>query len=299
MIGLLLWLHLVFTSSNEAQNSSDHSSIIEMDSMPDFDGGIELLNLVDTVPLPSVSCYTEVLFSLDTDCVETTDDELKKISLRLTKCYFNITGRLEQFPYHFPEEHQTGEMSAQVYAIYTTMKLHWRNICMFMKQLVFTEEASRSLVDLLDGMIKETASLRRLQQQLEDMSERLNQSVTDVRTQFSKVVKELDILLNISGFDTTVVAIFEYINQAIQILEHAKFYLSIGVTVSVISLFLPGFVGPITFATIVAIWIDKYILPKLGLTHAVFRGMFKATYVIFCCGFPVMKIVKMFRTHQH
>ena len=303
MIGLLLAAVAARASENETQTSQSDALVADLrsgmkmsevvdDALVDFDGALELINLIDTVPFPSISCYTDVLFSVSTDCATTTDDELRTLALRLTKCYFNITGRLDQYPYEAPEEDQTGEMSAQVYAIYTTMKLHWRNICMFMKQIVFTEEASKSLVELLHGMIKETMSLRKLQRQLQEMSERLNKSVSEVRTQFGKVSRELDVLLSVAGFDTTFIAIFEYIDLAISIVEQAKFYLAIGVTVSVISLFLPGLMAPMLFVTAVSVAIDRILGRFSGWNGSIFRASFKLTYLIVCCAFPVIRIVR-------
>ena len=301
MIGLLLAAVAARSIDNETDASQSDALVADLrrkmsevadDALVDFDGALELINLIDTVPFPSISCYTDVLFSVSTDCATTTDDELRTLALRLTKCYFNITGRLDQYPYQAPEDDQTGEMSAQVYAIYTTMKLHWRNICMFMKQIVFTEEASRSLVELLHGMIKETMSLRKLQRQLQEMSERLNKSVADVRTQFGKVSRELDTLLSVAGFDTTFIAIFEYIDLAISIVEQAKFYLAIGVTVSVISLFLPGLMAPMLFVTAVSVALDRILGRFSGWNGSIFRASFKLTYLIVCCAFPVIKIVR-------
>ena len=170
---------------------------------------------------------------------------------------------------------------------------------MFMKQLVFTEEASRSLVELLHGMIRETLQLRLLHRQLQIMSKKLNETVSDVKTQVGRVIRELDNLLSLAGFDNAFLGIFEYIDLAITIAEQAKFYFSITVVVGVMTIFIPGFLGPLLFITVIAILIDRSLHASFFWPDSIFRHMFRLLYIVVCCAYPVYTVWRHLKGKQY
>ena len=69
-----------------------------------------LLYAIDEVRFPEYSCYSEVLVRLNIDCNNANEDQQKLLSIHFTQCYYNITGRLDEFPTDYPDDEKIQHM---------------------------------------------------------------------------------------------------------------------------------------------------------------------------------------------
>lgn len=299
---MILLLVVIGVSGDYTSNVTDQQpvgpvALLNFTSFEDSEDRDEMMELVAALPFPSVSCYSEVLSSLGTQCIEETDSQLKKIALRLTHCYFNVTGRMAEYPPVDSWVDATGEMSVPVYATYTTMKLHWRHLCLFAKQLVFTTEASRSLVSLVDSILESNLAVTELTLKLDKMARLLNESALNIETKLERVTAALDMLLGITGINTE--SVLDFLDLAIEIITRARFYIAIGSIVVLISSVIPGIVRPTILVMCVAIWADGMLARTFETWEGcIVRSMVKVLYAV-CCVIPAYVGWRRFRENHH
>lgn len=279
------------------QNITD---VIEYASvLTDLPSGQDMLSLAKSLPFPSRSCYNEILFTLNTDCTYLSDELQKLLALRLTKCYYNVTGRLEDYPYQKQEHEQTSAMSSRVYAVYTAMRMHWRSICIFVKQVIFTEEASRSLADILHSMIESQMASIELREEINRTTVALTQTMNAVQAKVEKLLSDYDSMLQIEGLDVNIKSILDYILYAINIVSNGKFYISIALITLLLSIFIPKFAGPALFIAIIVTAADAAIgkfLPWWFKSWA--RIAFKGVFAALMFAYPVLVLVKCARKKE-
>jgi hypothetical protein len=256
-----------------------------------FEEGQSLVDLVGNVSFPARSCYDDVLSALQTDCEHANEAEKKAISLRLARCYFNISGHINAFPFSEPEETQASRMSAASYSIYTIVKLHWKNMCLFAKQLTFTEQTSESLVDLLNTMISSSLAIQKLQGDLLKVGMILNRTVTEIQQEMVNTTADLRRLSNMFvELDQTLSILTSFLDFAILTGQRLKFYLGVGLFILTIGIFVPGLVRITVFAWICAIFGDRMIAMKWqswsmsNMRIIIIRvwGLSSCAYPVFC-----------------
>ena len=241
---------------NKFNDIVDPSIIHHFDQYTNFDTNF-FISLLTNISIPKRSCYNEILYQIQFDCEDANDEQQKILALHFTQCYYNITGRIDQFPTGVVDELKTSQMSASVYSTFTSMKAHWKNLCLFAKQNVFTEETSQTLVDLYDTMIESMKSIIDLQKELNETAQLLNDSLYNISIQINKTIENINNIEKL--FDSFTIyfdIIKKFIDTSINTIHSMKIYAEIAILIVLLIIYFPKLINPLK-------WL-KYIFNRKG-----------------------------------
>ncbi|OHT06776.1 hypothetical protein TRFO_05465 [Tritrichomonas foetus] len=256
----------------------------------------ELVEIVDNLEFPYQSCYSDILSRLNVDCNTNDPEEQRYLALHFTQCYFNITNRLDEFPYDIADKDKTPQMSSHVYSIYTVMKTHLRNLCHFAKQSMFNEETSRQLINLFKSVIDSSKTI-------EDMNQTMNSSFISLTNSISTISEQLKqgqhILMVIRNqtitFETSVKAMTEVLKKPLEHLANVKAFFLMVIVSFFISMFLPEILLPMLLLTAVYFFGEKSLSNYFEWWEkSYFKIGLKIVYFAVCASYPLYKVSKNF-----
>jgi hypothetical protein len=281
-----------FRSGSQVSNISTEVKTV----MSDLPSGRAFIDLVDSIQLPSVSCYNEILADVQTNCRAANDTEQRTFALRFTKCFYNVSGLVNAFEANQTPEEEISKMSSQTYQIFTMFKHHWRNICHFAQQLIFAEEIGRSVIDLLHSMIASTIAIHELRADLQRTTIQLNASISSVRAQIEATSSSVDFLVDsFSGFAIPLKIASEFLQLAVFLIDSLKYYFALLVILAIFGILIPRMIGPVIFATILAFLLDRFLLyycASWGPSLA--RPVAQLVFTLLCISYPLYLLIRFF-----
>lgn len=280
----------------QISNGKKFSDIIDSSIFQQFSDfhGDRFIKLLNDINVPKRSCYNEILYQLQFDCEDANEEQQRILALHFTQCYYNITGKLNEFPTGIIDELKTSMMSQSVYSIYTSMKAHWKNLCQFAKQNVFTEQTSNSLIDLYQSILESMNSILSLKKELNETSQFFNKSFSNMTTQINRTAKNIEeiqaLFESFTGYFDTIHTFIQYASTT---LHQMKFFSLIIIITLLFALYIPKMLIPVTAITIVFGFIDRFIRKNIeGWNNSFYRQIFKYTYAIICFSYPAFLIFK-------
>lgn len=288
--------HETDTNSNSKRSSSETNLAEQTGVLEGMASGESMIALTKSLEHPPRSCYHEILFTINTDCTYLSEDLQKLLALRLTRCYYNVTGRIEEFPYKTREESQSSVMSSRVYAVYHSMRLHWQSICLFIKHVLFTDETTNSLTDILESMVESQIASNELREQIKNATTMITNSVHDLQRKMDNLMKDYESLLETDVLGISVEVVLEYVVYALILVRQAKFYISLGLIAIIIGTFLPNFLGPGIASTAAMIVIDRCI-GKLWdhWFDSLLRKVTKAVFTCLLLAYPIFIFIQYWK----
>ncbi|OHS94611.1 hypothetical protein TRFO_10984 [Tritrichomonas foetus] len=259
---------------------------------PEFESD-KFLKILNHISVPKRSCYNEILYHLQFDCEEANDEQQKTLALHFTQCYYNVTGKLDQFPSGPIDNLKTSQMSTAVYSVYTSMKAHWKNLCLFSKQNVFTEETSQSLVDLYSTIVESMHSIISLQKELNATSILLNDSLMNITTQLNKTIDNVNkIQVLFESFTGYFDIVKTFIDYSVDTLHQIQFYAIVIIIAFFFALYLPKMLVPVTLLTILFSSIDNFLGKRVLMWNdSIYRTLTKIVYSMLCFSYPTIQII--------
>lgn len=253
---------------------------------PDLD---HLLEYIDQTVVHPPSCYSQVIKSLSTNCNSASPAEETYFSLRFTECYYNLTGKLAQFPAEYPDSVKTSKMSEKVYDVYMAIKMHWRNLCVFSKQMMFKEATSNSMIKLFMAFIEGTNKLDKLYQQQQRILDEVNlssQQIDKTLDHQKKFLDSLDVFLGYFNGNTTIAQ--QVIEAGLGYIQAGRLFLIFGILILIISAFIQDLWLP-SSVFIIIMFLADHTLTKYyeQWPSSVYRIAFKVFFVVALLAFPV------------
>jgi hypothetical protein len=256
--------------------------------------GRALIDLVESIQLPSASCYNQILADLQADCRRATETEQRTFALRFTKCFYNTSGLVDGFQCDVSEEKEIANMSSQTYQIFTMFKHHWRNMCYFAQQLIFAEETGESLIDLLHTMVASTIAIHDLRAELNRTVIRLNASISSVRVQVNDTASYVDFLVgSFGGFDVYLKLVSEFLKFAIFLIDTLKFYVALLIVLSILGILIPHMVGLVVFISVLAFVVDRVLCHCYAdWESSQMRSVSRFGYSLLCIVYPFYLLIR-------
>lgn len=306
---LFLFISLILCSSEVAETNYSSNEIMEQirdgkkfseivdtsifQQFTEFHGD-RFIDLLNNINIPKRSCYNEILYKLKFDCEKANEEQQRILALHFTQCYYNITGKLHLFPTDTIDQLKISSMSQPVYSVYTLMKSHWKNLCQFSKQNIFTEETSHSLIDLYQSIIESMNSILSLKKELKETSQFFNDSFTNMTIQINKTSKNIEeIQALFESFSGYFDSIHKFINYASSILNQMKFFSLVIIIALFFAMYIPKMLVPVTILTIIFGCLDRFLGNHLSnWDNSFYRQILKYTYALTCFSYPAFLIFK-------
>ncbi|KAH0787833.1 hypothetical protein GPJ56_008182 [Histomonas meleagridis] len=252
-----------------------------------------LLDAIDEVQFPEYSCYSEVLVRLNIDCNNANEDQQKLLSVYFTQCYYNITGRLDEFPTSYPDEEKIQHMQSHVYGTYVTMKTHWSNLCHFAKQSIFNEETAKQLISLFKSVVDSSNAIK-------DMNDAMNESARSLNVSVHNITKKLEsgkeFLTNIGTqilkFNVSLKAMTEIIMKPLEHIEQVKIFFLMAIISVFIGIFLPEILIPLLMLTAIFYFGDSAMRQRYDWYNGYVRTIMKILYLVISASYPLYKLAK-------
>ena len=251
-----------------------------------------LVEFLDNIKISEESCYTRVITQLNVDCTNASKSLQKKVALRFTECYYQITGRSQKIPIAPTDSEKIERMERDVYNTYTTMRLHWMNLCGFAKQSLFNEVTSKHLINLLRSVVDSSNELKSMKGLIGDASVSFSNSVESLQQKVDDSNEYLDGITNqFRIFDWNITETMGIILNPIRHLENLRFGFLVFLLAFLVGLFLPEILLPGIALSIVFFALDrlmrKWMWPWDGSWGRIaFKGFFAVVYLIY----PVYRV---------
>lgn len=281
----------------QMRSGKKFSDVVDVQQfVKNFPNSKELVDIVDGLEFPFQSCYSDVVARLNVDCNTNDPDQQKKLSIQFTKCYFNITNKLYEFPNSTSDEEILHDMSSSVYTIYTVMKQHLRNLCHFAKQTMFNEETSRQLVNLFKSVVDSSKTI-------EDMNHTMNvsfKSLTNSIFTIGEQLKQGQNFLNAIGnqsihYEKSVKKMAEALKKPFEHIENIKMVFLMVIIILFISNFLPEILLPLLLLTFVYFLGDKSFNDRFDWwSDSYLRIIMKFLYFAIFASYPIYKLSSNF-----
>jgi hypothetical protein len=263
-----------------------------------FSRAQEMMTLLETHPLPSISCYNDILTTLQVDCQRINETQQRSFTLNFTKCFYNISGIAISFQEADSEEHQIEGMSRSSYQIYILFKQHWRNLCYFSQQLILSEETALSLGSLLHSMVASTLAGFELREELNRTTNLLQEALLKIENQINEGNQNVGFL-----FDTlkSLHPLFEILSEFIQLAEfliqNLKFFFVVVIILSIFGILIPRVIGSIIFVSIIVFIADRFLVAYcLEWNGSGLRSLVHMIYSICCFAYPMWIFVVYVRS---
>lgn len=261
-----------------------------------FPNSKELVDIVDNLEFPFQSCYSEVVSRLNADCDTEDPNQQRSLAIQFTKCYFNITNKLDEFPNCTSDDEIMRSMTDQVYGIFVTMKQHLRNLCHFAKQTMFNEETSRQLVNLFKSVVDSSKTI-------EDMNHTMNVSFKSLANSIFTIGEQLKHGQNILNeiwnqsiyYEEGVKKMAESLKKPFEHIENVKMFFLMVIIIFFISFFLPEILLPMLLVTFAYFLGDKSLKNRFSwYDDSYLRIFIKLIYFSLCASYPLYKIATNF-----
>jgi hypothetical protein len=259
-----------------------------------FNAGEAFTDLIDSLPFPELMCYDEILAGLKTDCALESEEESKRIALRLTKCFYNLSGMIHLFPVNESESSQTGKMSGSVYSIYLMMKFHWTNLCHFSKNMAFTEEVSHNLVQLFRSMISWSPIMKEFRQEMREIVRQMKLGVDDLGSKAQNLTATTSsIRIALSDLRHYIETASDLMDLALFLVDNLTFYFTTLVLFGFFGIVIPRIVGPAVFTTILVFIADRCLIGRFEFwRRSSVRNIAHCAYAAFWLIYPVITIAR-------
>jgi hypothetical protein len=232
--------------------------------MDSFQRAPELVRLIESLHIPSVSCYNNILANLRVDCRVASETEQRSFTLNFTKCFYNISGISLTLDPKDSEELQIEKMSRSAYQTYILFKQHWRNLCHFAQQLVLSEETAWSLADLLHTMVASTLAGLELREELNRTTAILNETLVRIGHQVDEANRNLAVFFDgVGGLGPLFHWMGEFIGVGQFFINNLKLFLAGVLALAILGIVVPKMIRPLAFISIV-IFVGKKSLCHLS-----------------------------------
>lgn len=278
------------------RNGKKFSELVDasiFDSIPDFPSD-RLLAILNNIEIPRRSCYNDILYKLQFDCEKANEEQQKILAIHFTQCYYNVTGKLDQFPVEVIDNLKTSMMSPSVYSVYTSMKTHWKNLCRFSKQSVFTAETSHSLFQLYQKMVESMNSMVSFKKQINETFQVLNNSFSNITIQLEETAKNIDEMFAMfESFTKYLDPIISFIKYASEALYQMKFFSLVIIITLFFAIYIPKMIIPVTLLTVIFCFIDHFLGNHISKwNNSLYRQIFYYIYALTCFSYPAYLIIK-------
>jgi hypothetical protein len=174
-------------------------------------------------------------------------------------------------------------------------------MCLFAKQLSFTEQASESLVDLLNTMIASAMAIQKLQGDLLKVGIILNRTVSEIEQEMVNTTADLNKLSKMFiHLDQSFSILTAFLDFAILMGQRAKFCLGVGLFILTVGIFVPGLLRITVFASLCAIFGDRMIAMKWkSWDFSLCRFIGLRLWGILCCVYPGYSLYCYIRNLWH
>ena len=280
--------------ASEIRGGKKFSEIVPLDEYrKSYPEAKEIFDIMETMDIQEEDCYSTAYRNLDYNCDKLTEEEKKTLSLRFTKCFFNITHRMKDFPYYYPEDEQTSNMNENTYAIFSAIKLHITNLCFSARRTKIYEETSGALLNLFKGVVD---SMKSTQKYIESFNKNTQKILEKVQKIEEKQDENKHILSDLNSLMGNILdsikGISSMLASSIKYLEKYKFFCVIFISALIIAYFLPEVLIPVILLTIVFLLVDI----KLGRRNSWWddslpRSLMKTVYLTAVCTYPMYKAV--------
>ena len=257
-----------------------------------FPNASELVDIVDNLEFPVQSCYSEIVARLNINCNTNDPEEQKFYALEFTKCYYNITNRLDEFPCDENVKDITSNMSPETYAIYTVMKTHLRNLCHFAKQSQFNEETSKQLINLFKSVIDSSKTIEDMNQTMNSSFISLTHSIITISEQLKQGQHILNVIKNQTlNFENSIKSMAELLSKPLEHLENVKTFFLMVIISFFIGIFLPEILIPMLLLTTIYFFSEKALRKYFDWWNDSYcKLILKIFYFGICASYPLYKI---------
>jgi hypothetical protein len=220
------------------------------------------------------------------------------IALRLTKCFYNLSGLIHLFPVTEHECNQTSKMSGSAYSIFLMMKFHWTNLCHFSKDMAFTGEVSQGLAQLFRSMISWSPVMREFRHEMRTIVREMKVGIEDLDQKAENLTKTAtSIEAALEDFGHYVDIASNMMDLALFLVDNLTFYFTALVFLGFFGIVIPRIVGPAVFATIVLFVGDRILAVRWSWWNdSGLRYCARQTYAFLWIFYPVAIIIRFSAT---
>ena len=273
---------------NQMRAGRKFSDIVDVRPILELgEGTASLVEFLDNIKLSEESCYTRVIAQLNVDCTNASKSLQKKVALRFTECFYQITGRPHKIPIAPTDKQKIQLMGRDVYNTYSTMRLHWMNMCGFAKQSLFNEVTSKHLINLLRSVVDSSQELRTMKGLIGNASVSFSSSVDSLQQKVDDSNQYLDgITHQFRIFDWNLTETMSIILNPIRHLENLRIGFLVFLVAFLVGIFLPEILLPGIALSIIFFALDsfirKWVSPWDGSwSRFMFKAIFAAAYLVY------------------
>ena len=278
----------------ELKNGKKITEIVELEEYKQkIPEAKELFSIMETLDAPEEDCYSTSYRKLNFDCDKLTEDEKRILTLRFTKCYFNITHRLSDFPSQYSEDQQPQMMSPSTYSVYNSFKLHITNLCFYARERTFSDQTTDALFGLFNGVVNTVKSTQNYVEAINKNSQDLLEKVKTIEEKQQQNIDILHLLGSLlENFISSIKGVSATTAATIDNLERYKFYFVILISTLIIAYFLPEILIPSILLTVLFLIIDMKLTKNVQWWDQSFvRKMMRLIYMAACSTYPVAKAI--------
>lgn len=278
------------------KNGQKFSEIVDSSLFLSFTGeaGEKYLNILEHIKFHEKSCYNDILYNLKFDCEKANEEQQRLLALRFTQCYYNITGKLDIFPTNVADDLKTSFMQQSVYSTFTSMKTHWKNLCQFSKQNIFTEETSTSLLDVYHEIFDSMSQIMNFARQINETEQSLNESLTKNNVGLGQNVESAKQLFVLIDNLFTIFDNFAHsANLFLITIRRMEYYTGILLFALFFAMYIPFMLFHVIASTAIVMAID-YCLNCYFPTwnSSTYRSIMRWMYGFVCLAYPINLLIK-------
>ena len=278
----------------ELKNGKKITEIVELEEYKQkIPEAKELFSIMETLDAPEEDCYSTSYRKLNFNCDKLTEEEKRVLTLRFTKCYFNITHRLSDFPSQYPEDQQPQMMSPSTYSVYNSFKLHITNLCFYARERTFSDQTTDALFSLFNGVVNTVKSTQNYVDAINKNSEALLEKVKTIEEKQQQNINILHLLGSLlENFIGSIRGVTATTAATIDSLERYKLYFVILISTLIIAYFLPEILIPSILLTVLFLIIDmKLTKTSPWWNDSILRKAMRLVYMTTCTTYPLAKAI--------
>lgn len=278
---------------NQIRSGKKFSEIVDLESfLNDFPQARELVEFLDEIEFFEESCYSEVVRNLNIDCREVSDP--REIALRFTECFYQASNRPSNISKFSTVEEATHKdnMNSECYAVYTTMKAHWLNLCLFAKQALFNAATSRQLLGLFQSVANSSDVMKSMNYTLNNASSAFDQSIDNLEHKVDAGNRFLDeIDANFTIFNMSLSETITSILKPLSHIDNVRSVLLVCIIAFLVGLFLPEVLLPGLAVYIAFNAIDFFMRRKTeNWAESAVRTCVKWTFILVLAVYPGYRV---------
>ncbi|EAY22206.1 hypothetical protein TVAG_093800 [Trichomonas vaginalis G3] len=287
------------------RNGKQMKELVNVEEMKkNYPASKDFINTVEGIGFPKLDCYSDVLKDLQYNCDVLTESQRELLALKFTKCYFNITNRLEQFPHELPESQQIQNMSLATYSTYQILKIHVTHLCYFARDTLMNSITSDRLIYLFDCVVSSSKSIESYSNEFEQTSTQLQGTVADINEKLQKGKESMDLIVKlISNFQDRLGSITHFLEKANNTINSLSLYIIVLLCTFTIAYYLPETLIPVIILTLALYFGDKKLMGKYDwwIASKTRKGL-RLLYLALCASYPayisvlsILSIINSFR----